>query len=34
LEESELLARKQSEEVFKAEDGDLRPEALLRALGS
>jgi hypothetical protein len=34
LAESELLAGKQSEEVFEVEEGDLRPEALLGALGS
>ena len=34
LAESDLLAGKQSEEVFEVEGGDLRPEALLGALGS
>ena len=34
LAESDLLAGKQSEEVFEVEGGDLRPDALLRALGS
>ena len=34
LEESGLLAREQSEEVFEVTGGDLRPDALLRALGS
>jgi heme-degrading monooxygenase HmoA len=34
LAESELLEGKQSEEVFEVEGGDLRPEALLGALGS
>ena len=34
LEESGLLAGEQWEEVFEVEGGDLRPEALLGALGS
>ena len=34
LVESDLLVGKQSEEVFEVEGGDLRPEALLGALGS
>ena len=34
LEESELLPGKQSEKVFEVEDGDLRSEVLLGALGS
>jgi heme-degrading monooxygenase HmoA len=34
LADSDLLAGKQSEEVFEVEGGDLRPEALVRALGS
>ena len=34
LAESDLLAGKQSEEVFEVEGGDLRPEALVAALGS
>jgi heme-degrading monooxygenase HmoA len=34
LAESGLLAGGQSEEVFEVEGGDLRPEALLGALGS
>jgi heme-degrading monooxygenase HmoA len=34
LAESDLLAGKQSEEVFEVEGGDLRPEALIGALGS
>ena len=34
LAESDLLAGEQSEEVFEVEGGDLRPEALLGALGS
>jgi heme-degrading monooxygenase HmoA len=34
LAESDLLAGKQSEEVFEVEGGDLRPEALVGALGS
>ncbi len=34
LAESDLLAGKQSEEVFEVEDGDFRPEALLGTLGS
>jgi heme-degrading monooxygenase HmoA len=33
LEESGLLAGGRSEEVFEIEGGNLRPEALLRALG-
>ena len=33
LEEGDLLAGGQSEEVFEVEGGDLRPEALLRVLG-
>jgi heme-degrading monooxygenase HmoA len=33
LEESGLLAGEQSEEVFEVTGGDLRPDALLRALG-
>ena len=32
LAESDLLAGKQSEEVFEVEGGDLRPEALVKAL--
>jgi heme-degrading monooxygenase HmoA len=34
LAESGLLVGEQSEEVFEVEGGDLRPEALLGALGS
>jgi heme-degrading monooxygenase HmoA len=34
LAESDLLAGKQLEEVFEVEGGDLRPEALIGALGS
>jgi hypothetical protein len=34
LAESDLLAGKQSEEVFEVEGGDFRPEALLGTLGS
>ena len=34
LVESDLLVGKQSEEVFEVEGGDLRPEALVGALGS
>ena len=34
LAESDLLAGKQSEEVFEVEGGDFRSEALLGALGS
>ncbi len=34
LAESDLLAEKQSEEVFEVEGRDLRPEALVGALGS
>ena len=34
LAESDLLAGEQSEEVFEVEGGDLRPEALVGALGS
>jgi heme-degrading monooxygenase HmoA len=34
LEEGDLLAGEQSEEVFEVEGGNLRPEALLGALGS
>jgi heme-degrading monooxygenase HmoA len=33
LEEDDLLAGEQSEEVFEVEGGNLRPEALLGALG-
>jgi len=33
LEESGLLAGKQSEEIFEVEGGDLRTDALLKALG-